>query len=439
MSIFQLVLREIKHRKANFIFSIFAITLALCISIYSISLLNAFDSETTKRLETQQQETEQLLIKHNAKTKKTLTSLENDIRKTMKGLGFNVYLFSNEEPIETIKERGYSIKTLPQDYANKLADSKVVTINHLLPQLAKRVEWTEQKRRIMLIGVAGQVPMSHRQGMKPIMQPLEPGSIFLGYDLHHPLGIKVDDQVTLNGVVYKVAKTYLPKDFRDDGTAWIHLGEMQNLYNMQGQISSIKCLGCNCASADRVGVIRKELDAILPNIQIIEVGSKALVRAEARVKTSKRADTIRQQIIDQSHEKLSAIKTSRADSRQSLEQLNSYLVPLLFLITFITLSYLCILNVRQRREEIGILRALGVASPSIIKLFIIRALAIGLIASLITICLAYFIYLKTTGHAPSSNILFVIALAPPVIAIASTWLPALNATNLQPLNALRHD
>ena len=428
-----LILREIKHRRGNFILSIIAIALTLCLSVYSISLLDKFDAETTASLQNHETEVKQQLTKHNTETETVLKNLENDIRKSMKGLGFNVYLFSNQEPIEAIKERGYSIKTLPQAYANKLADSKVVTINHLLPQLARRTEWKEQNRNIMLIGVAGQVPMAHRNHMKPIMQPLEPGTVFLGYDLHKPLGIKVGDDVTINGTTYKVAKTYPSRDFRDDGTAWIHLAEMQKLYNLEGKISSIKCLGCNCASADRVGTIRKELEAIIPDVQIIEVGSKALARAETRVKTSSRADTMRAQIITQGNEKMQTIQTTRAESRKSLESLNTFLIPLLLIIAFITLTVLCILNVKHRKEEVGILRALGTKTSKVLSLFLIRALIIGVIAAVITIIVSL------TFTKLDQQMLIILAFAPPLIALTATWLPALSVTSQQPLNTLRHD
>ncbi len=429
----KLTLREIQYRKGNFLLSIAAIALTLSLSLYSISLLDQYDADTTAILTKHQQITKKQLAEHNAATKATLKSLENDIRKSMKGLGFNVYIFPDDEPIEDIKARGYSLHTIPQDYANKLANSRVVTINHLLPQLARRVEWKERKRNIMLIGVAGQVPMAHRNHMKPIMQPLQPGTVFLGYDLHKPYGIKVGDTISINGKHYKVAKTYPSRDFRDDGTAWIHLSEMQKLFHLEGKISSIKCLGCNCASVDRVGSIRNEISSIIPNVQIIEVRSKALARAEARLKTSKRADAIRQQIIRSANERLQTLQATRAASRKSLATLNQFLIPLLLIIAFITLSILCILNVKHRKQEIGILRALGVKSSKILTLFILRALLIGLAATLLTLIASLWF------TSLSSGLLLTIIIAPVALALASTWLPAISAITQPPLNALRHD
>ncbi len=80
----------------------------------------------------------------------------------------------------------HSLKT----QSTNLPESEIVTVNHLLPQLSKRVRWEEQNRSILLIGVEGQVPIAHRSKKKPIMNPLTLGTINLGYDLHEPLGLK---------------------------------------------------------------------------------------------------------------------------------------------------------------------------------------------------------------------------------------------------------
>ena len=171
---------------------------------------------------------------------------------------------------------------MPQDSDNKLAESKIVTVNHLLPQLSRRIHWKEQKRSILLIGIEGQVPIAHRSKKKPIMSPLASGSINLGHDLHNSLGIKRGDTITLNEKNYLVAQTHPPRNFLDDGSAWIHLDEAQEIFGLKDQINAILALGCNCASIDRLGEIRSEISTILPDVQIIELGSSAMVRAEAR-------------------------------------------------------------------------------------------------------------------------------------------------------------
>ncbi|MEJ6569950.1 MAG: hypothetical protein QNL80_13890, partial [Akkermansiaceae bacterium] len=126
-------LAEIKHRKFNFILATLAVTAAVSVWLFTKNSLAEFDRNTEAQLTVLEE-----------KTNVEMKALEDDIRKTMKGLGFNVYLFPAGEELWQIKERGYSEKTISQNSVNKLAESKIVTINHLLPQLSRRVQWQEK-------------------------------------------------------------------------------------------------------------------------------------------------------------------------------------------------------------------------------------------------------------------------------------------------------
>ena len=128
-----MLLAEIKHRKFNFILATLAVAAAVSVWLSAKSSLADFDQNTESQLTVLEEKT-------NVEMKK----LEDDIRKTMKGLGFNVFLFPAGEELWQIKERGYSEKTIPQDSVNKLAESKIVTVNHLLPQLSRRIQWQEK-------------------------------------------------------------------------------------------------------------------------------------------------------------------------------------------------------------------------------------------------------------------------------------------------------
>lgn len=412
-----LILRELFHRKLNFIISLVAVALAVVAWSAAIGSLKHFDAATEAELAVLQK-----------KTDAEMDRLEDEIRKTMKGLGFNVYLFPADEELWQIKQRGYAENTMPEDYVHKLADSGVVTVNHLLPQLARRIDWREQNRSILLVGVAGQVPILHRNSSEPMMDPLEPGTAFVGHDLHRSLGIGKGDDITLNGKTYRVAKTYPPRNFLDDGTIWIHLAEAQKLFNMEGRLNAILALGCNCTSLDRVGAIRSELSDILPDVQIVEIGSNAMVRAEARNETAVTAEIARQSIIDR-----------RASTRSERARFTKLLAPLIALASFIGVAMLSFTNVRERLPEIGTLRAIGIGNPAILALLLGRALAIGLggwlLAFIISSVLARAPW--NTPLAPATWIWLLLGV--PLLSAAAAWLPTLDALRRDPVAILRHD
>tara|TARA_B110000881_G_scaffold150477_1_gene133456 strand:- start:1748 stop:2959 length:1212 start_codon:yes stop_codon:yes gene_type:complete len=399
---------EIKHRKFNFILATLAVAAAVSVWLSAKSSLANFDQNTESQLTVLEEKT-------NVEMKK----LEDDIRKTMKGLGFNVFLFPAGEELWQIKERGYSEKTIPQDSVNKLAESKIVTVNHLLPQLSRRIQWQEKNRSILLVGIEGQVPISHRAKKKPIMSPLAPGSINLGHDLHQSLGLKKGDTLTLNGKNYTVAQTFPPRNFLDDGSAWIHLDEAQKIFGLENQINAILALGCNCASIDRLGEIRAEISAILPDVQIIELGSSALVRAEARNKAGDRAREAKEAILE-----------NRNAARSERARFSGVLSPLIAAGAFLALAYLAFVNVRERLPEIGTLRAIGVSHLKIATLLIARAALIGLLGTALTFLSSQIF----TIPLPSITWFLV-----PLITTAAAWLPTLYALTRNPATILQHD
>jgi len=403
-----MLLQEIKHRKFNFIIATLAATAAICIWLAARESMTDFDRTTEAQLEKLQTE-----------TKAEMTKLENDIRKTMKGLGFNVFLFPKGEELWEIKERGYAEKTLPEDSVHKLAESGIVTVNHLLPQLSKRIRWKEQNRSILLVGVEGQVPIAHRSKKKPIMNPLAPGTINLGYDLHQSLGLKKGDQVNLNGQTYTLTQTHPPRNFRDDSSAWIHLDEAQGIFDQPGRINAILALGCNCASIDRLGEIRSEISKILPDVQIIELGSSAMVRAEARNKAGDRARNAKATILE-----------SREAARAERARFSSVLSPLIASGAFLVLAYLAFANVRERLPEIGTLRAIGVSHLKIALTLLARASLIGLLAT----ALAFFCSKALTFPLPSIAWILI-----PLVSAAAAWLPTVYALTRSPVSILRHD
>ena len=401
-------LAEIKHRKYNFILGTLAVTAAIVVWLTSTDSLTSFDRNTVAQLADLEE-----------KTNEELKKLEDDIRKTMKGLGFNVFLFPKGEELWQIKERGYSEQTMPQDSVDKLAESKIVTVNHLLPQLSRRIQWKEQKRSILLIGIEGQVPIAHRSKKKPIMGPLAPGSINLGHDLHNSLSLKKGDTITLNEKSYLVAQTHPPRNFIDDGSAWIHLDEAQEIFGQKDQINSILALGCNCASIDRLGEIRSEISTILPDVQIIELGSSAMVRAEARNKVGDRARDAKQAILE-----------NRNSARSERARFSSVLSPLIAAGAFLALAYLAFANVRERLPEIGTLRAIGVSHRKIAALLLGRAALIGLLGT----TLAFVISMAISFPFPGTTWLLV-----PLGSAATAWLSTIYALTKDPVTILRHD
>ena len=426
MKLSRLVLREVFHRKLNFMLSLLGAALAVIVVLATVALLTGYDRRS-----------DALIAEMEAKTTAEMKKLEDEIRKSMKGLGFNIYIFPKDQELSEVYAQGFASKTMPEEFVSRLAESKIVTVNHLLPALTQKLKWPEQERTVVLIGVRGEVPIAHRDQKSPLIDPVAQGKVVLGFELHKAAGLKAGDEVTFMGRTFVVDKTHAERGSKDDITLWMNLTECQELLDQKGRINEIKALECNCATLDRLGEIRAELLEILPDTQIIETGSTALARAEARNQAKATAD-----------QQIAAAKRDRENMRVERARMSGLMLPLVALFAMAWVGLLAFTNVRERVSEIGILRALGVRGQTILSAFLGRAIFAGLSGAVIgglIFALAFPLFRERSFHGfalselvGTNTWLLAIVLAPVLAAIAA-WLPSLWAAQKDPATILRHD
>ena len=92
---------------------------------------------------------------------------------------------------------------------------------------------------------------------------------------------------------------------------------------------------------------------------------------------------------------------------------------------------------RQRRTEIGTLRAIGVSAFTILSTFVMRATLTGILGAALGV-LATLIIARPAGFISASEWL-IIAVAAIVFSCAAAWLPSLTASQRDPAELLRHD
>ena len=363
------------------------------------------------------------------------------MRKITKGLGFNILILPEDQDLHELHLEGIPSKTMPYSYVTKLAQSKIVTVNHLLPQVAGKVDWPQYDGQIILIGTEGEVPLKHRDLKKPLQQQVPPGSIVLGYQLHKKLKLTKGDRVQLpdprsqgdkpQNREFQIIELYDERGTVDDSTAWINLAEAQEMLGRENLVNAILALECNCATPDRVAEIRKELAEYLPGTQVLERGPPALARAEARNKAKEVA----------AKTKDVAVKTH--DQHESLA---AVLVPVIVVASGIWIGCLTLLNVRHRTSEIGILRAIGLRSGQVMAIFLGKALLIGVVGAVLGYCAGWWIGVRlatisgdiaTLSELFDPRSLLIAVLAAPLLSVVASWIPALLAVQQDPAIVLQ--
>ncbi len=425
MNLYRLVFREILHRKLSFALGVTSAAIAVAGLVAALAILQKHDART-----------ELIIFAKEAETRQQMARLEDDYRKLMLKMGFNVMILPKDQNLSDLYADDFASKYMPEEYATRLAKSRVATINHLLPSLQQKVKWPEHERTVLLMGVRGEVYLQSAQ-QKPLLDAVAPGTMILGHELARSLPIKVGDQTKLMGREFTVAKINPERGNKDDITLWINLSEAQELLNKRGLINGILALDCTCDTVDRLSRIRAEIARILPDTQIIEYASQALTRAEARARAAAEAQ-----------ESIQREKDGRAKLRQEREGLASMLVPVLLVGSSLWIGLLAMANVRDRRGEIGILRALGLRSSQILLVFLGKAILIGLTGAIFGFVVGRTIgtfWSESASAAPlhiaffDAQLLLLVLISAPVLSALASWLPAMSATQQDPAVVLREE
>ena len=181
-------------------------------------------------------------------------------------------------------------------------------------------------------------------------------------------------------------------------------------------------------------MIRKQLEEVLPDTTITE----DVPRAEAREKQRDLVEATRKQEEERVAASLAQVvanrqrqEASRVRQQQMLGSLVNITTPLVILTAALFVGLMTGMNVRERRAEIGVLRALGKSATNIAGLFLGKALLLGILGGVIGCSLGYLLApLVGTAMLDLAADLFrvrpvlvlaTVACAPVVTVLASYW------------------
>jgi putative ABC transport system permease protein len=423
MSIWRLVLREIRYRKFNFALGLLAVVVAVGALTAVMTLLHFHD-----------QQTESLVSARERQTIDEMRLLEDKYRKITVGLGFNLRIFHKDQDAAEFHRNHFASHYLPDDYAGRLARARVITVNHLLPILHEYVTWPELNQKVHIVGTPGEIPIAGSDEKKPIVEAIPRSGIVLGWDLGQQLHVKQGDSIQLLGRSFTVRRVHLPRGSDEDITAWVALADAQQLLHQEGKINVILALECNCEASNRLEQVRQEITRVLPDTQVMEMATVAEARARARNEAKATAQAAVQQI-----------RRDREALRTSRTALAGMVLAVVLLSSTVWLGGLVFSNVRDRRSEIGILRALGVTSPKVAGLVLARSLLLGVIGTLLGYALGIALAI-TWAEDPSTVDWYEVALRPvlssALLVAAPLWCgvaslaPALIAARQDPAVAL---
>ncbi|MGK0184855.1 MAG: putative ABC transport system permease protein [Verrucomicrobiales bacterium] len=339
---------------------------------------------------------------------------KRETKRTLRDLGQNLRIIAKDSDMDQFWDDGFSDALMPEDWVHRFENVKGLFYSHLTATLEQKIAWDD--RPAILTGITAEVSPPDRK--KPSMVfKIKPGTVYVGHQLAVSHGLKKGDSVDLLGKNLTVANTLAEAGTKDDLRITGHLSDVQEMLDLPGQINEIRALDCYCrdATRDTLTVLREQLKSVLPGAKVV---------------------------------KMQAIALAREKQRTLIEDYFSLVVPLVIIVCGIWIGALAFLNTRERRSEIGILRALGYGSFRISVLFLGKAVLVGLLGAAAGFALGNWIAMSvgpdlfklTAKHLkPDYSLLGWSLLAAPAFAAVSAFIPAMLAVSQDPASSLRDD
>jgi ABC-type lipoprotein release transport system permease subunit len=385
MNPFSLVIKELIYRKVNTFIILLTVIAASAVSVAVYSLSKASENET---------------------------------RKIMREQGLNLYIF----PKGTNLIDFYSVNntpTFPDDYVDVLAISKTFdAVRHLTGILQlKYPDWKDpngSSHQIVVIGYKDEAIQRYLSRQELMGTDVEKGTVQVGALLAknipegEPFRIKGE-----NGEMYefRIAERFGEgKGMIDQGVAF-NLSDLQEVMGLEGRINKIEALGCVCHDG-RIKNARNQVQAIFSDLEVTEISN---------------------------------IADARENQRLMMNKYGAFIIPFVLLTSLLISGMLFYSNVNARRQEIGLLKAMGKSKLYISSIILLKAFLLGLTGSIAgffagSLVADYFgteIFRFTAMDIkPLWSVFWYTVVIFPVLWMMTSWIPALMAAQVDAAGTL---
>ena len=444
MNSFRLLIEEIRFRKAHFVQGLFAVTVASALFVAGPTLIEGYGRETQDHMReleaTATAELEQMRAETNAELKK----LEDSTRKLMLEMGFNLMIVHKDTNMADFWADDFATATMPQDYVNRLAKARVLSlVTHLVATLQQKVEWNQ--RKVLLVGYLPETTQTHMGRKAPMGYNVTPGTVLLGHEL--AIGREPGQTIEVLGKSFTIARILPEQGSKDDITIAMHLSDAQTLLDKPDQVNQIMALGCRCAG-ERLPQVRAQLGKVLPDTKITEFRTIAVARAEQRDEVAAKRKKVL--AVEREHQQgvLDEVAAQRANVLGTMQTLTGVTTPLVVLACAVWVGLLALANVRERRTEIGLWRALGIGSRKITILFLSKAMLLGLVGGGVGFLLGHWLAqwlgvsaldVASNHFTPAYSLLAATVVGAPFLCALASWLPTFAAVVQDPAVVLSRE
>ena len=351
------------------------------------------------------------------------------VAREMDSLGANVLVLPKSATLQDYYAADMQGEVIPEEYVTQLALSDLEGLDNLSPKLSLPVElgdktftltgilpksefqakaaWQGAGIFSRPIGCGASVGMMGADDKKTlvrkrVIENLEEDEVLLGADVGAALGLKEGATITLLARSFKVTAVLPQTGTVDDSRIFAHLHTVQDLSGKGPVINAIEVIGC-CQEISK-GLVQKT-NQLLPQAKVVTITQIA----DAQIKIN-----------------------------QLMSRLSMMFLVIIVLVGGASIANYMYANVFERRREIGTLMALGADSFLVLRIFLLKALVLGLVGGiggyLLGTLLAVALGPRLAGVVvlPMPGLVLWAVGISAAIALIASYFPARHAARLDP-------
>ncbi|MFN4260756.1 MAG: ABC transporter permease [Gemmataceae bacterium] len=369
---------------------------------------------------------------------KTITYYsERAVERELDTLGANVLILPKSVSLQDYYSADLHNETLPEEYVTRLALSDIQGVDNLSPKLCVPVRLQDHGftltgilpksefraktawqgigifARPLGCGVVGDVasmppPDSQKTLVrKRVIETLGDHETLIGADAAAVLKLGEGETLSLFGEDFTILAVLPQTGTVDDSRIFAHLHTVQRLSGKGEVVNVIEVVGCCKKIAD--GLVAG-INRLLPEAKVVTVTQ--IVETQMRV-------------------------------NRMMERLSLLFLGIIVIVGGASIANYMYANVHDRRKEIGTLMALGATPGLVLRLFLIKALLLGLVGGLLGYVVGTVLAVRlgpwlagVTVLPMPSLALWGLGIALAVALLASYW-PARQAAHLDPSTTLQ--
>ncbi len=337
MNVFKVVLRELTQRKSQLVTSLIAVVMGIAVIVGIRSI--TYYSEKAIALE-------------------------------MDALGANVLILPKGVTVDDYYRADLSNETIPETYVDDILNSGLQGVDNLSPKLS--VSASVNGRETIITGIkpreeflakpvwemagnifetpvgcaapAGTSPKNPEAvDQRSTIDALPVDGLLLGSDIATVLDLEAGATADINGESFTVTDVLPPSGTVDDGRVFVHLSVVQRMSEQPGRINAIEMMGC-CEQIS--GGLISGLNRTLPDAKVVTI----------------------EQII-----------STQQRTNRMMDRFGLIFLVIILVVGGVSIANYMFANVYERRREVGILVALGAGRGIVQKIFILKAILLGLV------------------------------------------------------------